>query len=171
MYAVIETGGKQYRVTPGDVIDVERGAAVGDDGEVRFERVLMVGGDGDAQVGTPVVEGALVRGSLVGEVRGPKIKVFKMKRRKGYRRTAGHRQDLLRVKIDGIDGIDGAGEAKAAKPAKKRAADEPAAEKQPAEKKAAAAAAPEKKTTKKKAEAAEPAEAGGGEKAEKAEKE
>lgn len=180
MYAVIETGGKQYRVTPGDVIDVERGPAVDDDGAVRFERVLMVGGDGDVQVGTPLVAGALVHGSLVGEVRGPKIKVFKMKRRKGYRRTAGHRQDLLRVKIDGIDG---AGEAKAAKPAKKKAAeepaaekpakkakpaaDEPAAEKKAAAKKAAADEAPEKKTTKKKAEAAEPAEAAGGDSAEK----
>ncbi|HEX6203870.1 MAG TPA: 50S ribosomal protein L21 [Thermoanaerobaculia bacterium] len=149
MYAVIETGGKQYRVTPGDVIDVERGAAVDDDGEVRFERVLMVGGDGDVQVGTPLVAGALVRGSLVGEVRGPKIKVFKMKRRKGYRRTAGHRQDLLRVKIDGIHG---AGDEKAAKPAKKKAAEEPAAEK-PA-KKAAEKPAAEKKPAEKKAAAA-----------------
>lgn len=133
MYAVIETGGKQYRVAPGDVIDVERGPEVGDDGSVRFERVLMVAGDGGVEVGRPVVEGALVRASLVGEVRGPKIKVFKMKRRKGYRRTAGHRQDLLRLQIDGIDG---AGEA-------------------PREKKAAAKKAAAKKTTPKAVEAEE----------------
>lgn len=163
MYAVIETGGKQYRVTPGDVIDVERDAAVGDDGAVRFERVLMVGGDGDVQVGTPLVEGALVRASLVGEVRGPKIKVFKMKRRKGYRRTAGHRQDLLRVKIDGIDG---AGESKA-RPAKKKAAEEPAAEKpakkaaeKPAAEKAEKKPAAEKAKKKSAAEKAEKKPAG-----------
>ena len=142
MYAVIETGGKQYRVAPGDVIDVERGPAVGDDGAVRFERVLLVGGDGETMLGAPLVEGALVRASLVREVRGPKIKVFKMKRRKGYRRTAGHRQDLLRVKIDGIDG---AGETKEAKPAK---AAKPKAAK--AKKEAEAAPATEKPAEKKK---------------------
>jgi large subunit ribosomal protein L21 len=140
MYAVIETGGKQYRVAPGDVIDVERGPAVDDDGEVRFERVLMVGGDGETSVGTPLVEGALVRASLVDEVRGPKIKVFKKKRRKGYRRTAGHRQDLLRVRIEGIAGEGGvekataeprkAAAAKKAKPAAKKA--KPAPKKKPA---------------------------------------
>ncbi|HEX2163735.1 MAG TPA: 50S ribosomal protein L21 [Thermoanaerobaculia bacterium] len=129
MYAVIETGGKQYRVAPGDVIDVERGPEVGDDGSVRFERVLMLAGDGGVEVGRPVVEGALVRASVVGEVRGPKIKVFKMKRRKGYRRTAGHRQDLLRLRVEGIDG---AGEGKPAKKAAKKAAREaaPAEEKE-----------------------------------------
>lgn len=125
MYAVIETGGKQYRVAPGDVIDVERGPEVGDDGSVRFERVLMLAGDGGVEVGRPVVEGALVRASVVGEVRGPKIKVFKMKRRKGYRRTAGHRQDLLRLRVEGIDG---AGEGKPAKKAAKKATREAAAE-------------------------------------------
>lgn len=192
MYAVIETGGKQYRVTPGDVIDIERGPAVGDDGAVRFERVLMVGGDSDIAVGSPLVEGALVRASLVNEVRGPKIKVFKKKRRKGYRRTAGHRQDLLRVKIEGIDG---AGDGQAEKPAKKAAAKKPAAEKAAAEKpekkaaaekptaeekpakKAAAEkpaaeekpekkAAAEKPSAEKKSAAAEPAEPAGGETAE-----
>jgi large subunit ribosomal protein L21 len=106
MYAVIETGGKQYRVQAGDVIDVERGVEVADDGAVEFGRVLMVGGGDDdgLSVGSPTVDGAVVRASLVDEVRGRKIRVFKMKRRKGYRRTRGHRQDMLRVRIDEIAG-------------------------------------------------------------------
>lgn len=101
MYAVIETGGKQYRVEPGDVIDVER--VSGEDGQVRFDRVLMVTGDNGAQFGSPVVEGALVKASLVGEVRGPKIRVFKKKKRTTYRKSRGHRQDLVRVRIEGIE--------------------------------------------------------------------
>jgi large subunit ribosomal protein L21 len=174
MYAVIETGGKQYRVAPGDVIDIERGPAVDDDGEVRFERVLMVGGDSDVSVGTPLVAGALVRASLVDEVRGPKIKVFKKKRRKGYRRTAGHRQDLLRVRIEGIAGEGGvekataeprkAAAAKKAKPAaKEKAATKKAATKKAAAAKKAAAKKPAtrkpaaKKPAAKKAAAKEPA--------------
>ena len=103
MYAVIETGGKQYRVEPGDVIDVELTPVSGKKVQkVKFDRVLLVGDDKDVKVGTPVVAGAEVTGVLVNEVRGPKVRVFKMKRRKGYRRTRGHRQDLLRVKIDDI---------------------------------------------------------------------
>lgn len=103
MYAVIESGGKQYRVAPGDVIDVELLPETGEAGSaVRFDRVLMVSGDGGVEVGKPVVEGALVTASLVSAVRGPKIRVFKMKRRKQYRRTKGHRQDLLRIRIDEI---------------------------------------------------------------------
>jgi large subunit ribosomal protein L21 len=108
MYAVIESGGKQYRVAPGDVIDIE---LLGEPGEsVRFDRVLMVVGDGDGgdanngpQFGSPLVQGAAVTASLVGEVRGPKIRVFKTKKRMQYRRTRGHRQDLHRVRIDGIE--------------------------------------------------------------------
>ncbi|RMH16895.1 MAG: 50S ribosomal protein L21 [Acidobacteria bacterium] len=101
MYAVIETGGKQYRVAPGDVIDVERLPAGDEADEVVFERVLMIGGD-EVKIGTPVVEGARVTARRLAEVRGPKIVVFKKKRRKGYRRTNGHRQNLLRVRIDQI---------------------------------------------------------------------
>lgn len=101
MYAVIETGGKQYRVEPGDVVDVET-LDGGEDGSVEFDRVLMVGGDDGVQVGSPVVDGAKVTASLVDQVRGPKIRVFKYKRRKGYRRTRGHRQNLSRVRIDEI---------------------------------------------------------------------
>ncbi len=104
MYAVIETGGKQYRVTPGDVIDVER-LAQAEEGNsaLRFDRVLMVNGDNGAQFGSPVIQGALVKASVVGEVRGPKIRVFKKKKRSTYRRTNGHRQDLLRIRIEGIE--------------------------------------------------------------------
>ena len=104
MYAVIETGGKQYRVQPGDVIDVERFAPDSQEPEsVVFDRVLLVGGeDAEVQIGDPVVAGARVSGVRVAEVRGPKLKIFKMKRRKGYRRKRGHRQDLLRGRIDGI---------------------------------------------------------------------
>ncbi len=102
MYAVIETGGKQYRVEPGDVIDIERRADVSEDQpEVVFDRVLMVGG-GDVKLGNPVVEGAQVKGRRLADVRERKIVVFKFKRRKGYRRTKGHRQDLLRVQIEDI---------------------------------------------------------------------
>ena len=101
MYAIIETGGKQYRVTAGDVIEIERGPRVDGD-RVEFPRVLMIGGDGEARVGTPALDGASVHGVALGEGRGPKIRVFKKKKRKGYRRTKGHRQDLLRVRIEGI---------------------------------------------------------------------
>ncbi len=103
MYAVIETGGKQYRVQAGDVIDVERLPAVSmDEPEVVFDRVLMVGDGGDVEVGDPVVEGAQVGGVLLKPVRARKITVFKMKRRKGYRRKNGHRQDLHQVRIKDI---------------------------------------------------------------------
>jgi large subunit ribosomal protein L21 len=104
MFAVIETGGKQYRVEPGDVIEVERFAARDESvpRDVEFDRVLLVG-DGDrVQVGAPVVEGAVVSASLLGDAKGPKIRVFKTKKRKGYRRTRGHRQHLQRVKIGEI---------------------------------------------------------------------
>ena len=104
MYAVIETGGKQYRVEPGDVLDIERVEdAPEPEGEIEFDRVLLVSGDDGVKVGAPLVEGARVKGTLVGETRGQKIIVFKMKRRKGYRRRKGHRQDLHRIRIESIE--------------------------------------------------------------------
>lgn len=105
MYAVIESGGKQYRVAPGDVIDVELLASHqdGQSDEVKFDRVLLVSGDNGLNVGNPVVSGALVKASFVDAIRGPKIRVFKFKKRKGYRRTKGHRQNLHRVRIEGIE--------------------------------------------------------------------
>lgn len=102
MYAIIETGGKQYRVQTGDVIDVELLPAEDDSKDVVFDRVLMVGGDDEVKIGHPVVEGAQVLGVRLGDIRGPKVTVFKSKRRKGYRRKNGHRQDLLRVRIQDI---------------------------------------------------------------------
>lgn len=111
MYAVIETGGKQYRVKPGDVIDIELLPAVSEEApEVVFDRVLMVGDGEDVQVGDPVVAGARVSGVRMAEPRGPKLTVFKMKRRKGYRRKNGHRQDLLRVRISDVQAAGGASE-------------------------------------------------------------
>jgi len=107
MYAVIQTGGKQYRVAPGDVIDVELLGDHAEGGSLRFDQVLMVsgasGGSGDngPQLGK-ALEGAAVTASLVGEVKGPKIRVFKKKRRSTYRRTTGHRQHMHRVRIDEI---------------------------------------------------------------------
>jgi large subunit ribosomal protein L21 len=101
MYAIIETGGKQYRVAAGDVIEVERGVAVAGE-TVEFSRVLLVGGDGATRVGSPALENTVVRATALDEVRGPKVIVFKKKRRKQYRRTNGHRQNLLRVRIESI---------------------------------------------------------------------
>jgi len=103
MYAIIETGGKQYRVEKNDVLDVERLGDAGEDGgEIIFDRVLLVGGD-EVKIGQPIVEGAKVKAERVGEVRAPKVVVFKKKRRKGYRRKNGHRQNLLRVRIAEIE--------------------------------------------------------------------
>jgi len=100
MYAVIESGGKQYRVSPGDVIDVELLSGTEKGKPVRFDRVLAVIGDDGPQLGA--LTGAAVTASLVGEVLGPKIRVFKKKKRTTYRRTTGHRQHLHRVRIDEI---------------------------------------------------------------------
>lgn len=102
MYAIIETGSKQYRVQPGDTIDIELlDVAEGQD-KVEFDRVLLVGDGENVRIGTPVVSGAKVVGKPLGELRGPKIEIMKYKRRKGYRLHTGHRQDLLRVQIDQI---------------------------------------------------------------------
>ncbi|WGF86844.1 50S ribosomal protein L21 [Marinivivus vitaminiproducens] len=103
MYAVIRTGGKQYRVAEGDTIRVER--LDGDAGStLELSDVLMVGGD-SPKFGAPLVEGASVSAEIVRHERGAKIIVFKKKRRKNYRRTAGHRQDLTVLKINGIGGV------------------------------------------------------------------
>ncbi len=109
MYAVIETGGKQVRVAEGDVVDLERVAGAETGSEVVFDRVLMIGGgEREAEVGEPVVDGARVRASCVSDLRGPRIIVFKFKRRKGYRRRNGHRQDMQRFRIDAIERAAGA---------------------------------------------------------------
>jgi large subunit ribosomal protein L21 len=102
VYAVIRTGGKQYRVAEGETLQVERDVLALLDGEqVTFNEVLMIGGD-DTKVGAPFVSGASVTATLLGEERGEKIIVFKKKRRKQYKRKQGHRQDLVSIRIDSI---------------------------------------------------------------------
>jgi len=103
MYAVIQTGGKQYRVTPGEEVNVEKlEGQVGD--RVYFENVLLVSKDGNVTVGKPVLENTRVMARITRQGRGPKIVVFKFKRRKGYRKKQGHRQDFTGVKIVEIEG-------------------------------------------------------------------
>ena len=100
MYAVIATGGKQYRVSEGDVIYVEKIDAQADEA-VSFD-ALMVGGDGEVKVGAPVVAGVKVEGKVLGQVKGEKIIVFKYKSKKNYRRKQGHRQPYTKVEITKI---------------------------------------------------------------------
>jgi len=102
MYAIVETGGKQDRVRPGDTIAVERLA--GEPGEtLDLERVLLVGGDGDeTRLGTPALDGAVVRAEVIEHGRGEKIIVFRYKSKVRYRRRTGHRQALTRLRITDI---------------------------------------------------------------------
>lgn len=104
MYAVIETGGKQYRVETGMLLEHERlgGIAVGDG--VEFDKVLLVVNGEDVRVGTPYVEGATVKGELQSDGRGKKVIVYKYKSKKGYRRKQGHRQPVMSTLITSIDG-------------------------------------------------------------------
>lgn len=153
MYAVIETGGKQYRVQEGDVINVEKlNVSAGDD--ITFDKVLLLNDGEKVQVGTPIVEAAKVFGTVVENGKGQKVIIFKYKSKKDYRKKQGHRQPYTMIKIESLS-ADG-------KPAPKKvvekpvveeaAADKPVAEKKPAAKKATAEKAPaEKKTAAKKA--------------------
>lgn len=121
MYAVVTTGGKQYRVEAGSELIIER-LAEEPGASITFDRVLLVG-DGDAiTVGSPTVDGATVSGTVLGEQLGPKLIIFKFKQKVKYRRTAGHRQHLTRVRIDEISAGG------------KRTKAEPAAKAEPAEK-------------------------------------
>jgi large subunit ribosomal protein L21 len=116
MYAIIETGGKQYRVTEGDVINVEK-LLVWPGDEIVFDKVLVMG-DGDAvQIGTPYVEAAQVYGKVVENGKGQKVIIFKYKSKKDYRKKQGHRQPYTMIEIVSV----GAGKPKAAKPAAKEA--------------------------------------------------
>jgi large subunit ribosomal protein L21 len=102
MYAVVKTGGKQYRVSKGDKVKIEK--IPGDVGaEVSFDQVLMIGGTDDVKVGTPVVSGATVSARIVKQDRSKKVMVFKFKRRKGYKKKQGHRQAYTQVEITGIE--------------------------------------------------------------------
>jgi len=101
MYAVLETGSKQYRVSAGDTLEIER-LAIEAGQPVTFDRVLLVNSDGKVSVGSPTVANASVVADVVEHVRGEKKIAFKMKRRKGYHKTIGHRQELTVVKIKEI---------------------------------------------------------------------
>ncbi|MEJ2227454.1 MAG: 50S ribosomal protein L21 [Alphaproteobacteria bacterium] len=163
MYAVIKTGGKQYKVAANDVLDVEK--LPGEAGEtIQFNEVLLVGGEGEAQIGTPLVEGASVAAELVEQHRGEKVIIFKKRRRHNSRRRNGHRQYLTTVRITEIltDGAKAKGakakpkaeaapetkaEAKTAKPkAEKAAANSEGASKTDNGEKAPKAKAPKKST-------------------------
>ena len=162
MFAVIKTGGKQYKVAKDDIIKVEKlDQAAGD--VVELTDVLMVGNEKDQKAGTPFVEGATVAAEVLEQTRGKKIIVFKKKRRKDYRRTKGHRQHLTVLRITDIltDGKKPTKKAAAKKPAPKTAdkaddAAKPAEAKKPAETKPAAKK-PAAKPAAKEAEAKKPA--------------
>lgn len=122
MYAVIQTGGKQYRVQTGEILQVEKlEGAVG--GSVKFDQVLLVAKPGDDStqlwIGKPLLPGASVTGQIVGQGRGEKIRIVKMKRRKQYRRNTGHRQDYTQFLVIGIE--NGSGEKYAISDADKQA--------------------------------------------------
>lgn len=102
MYAVLETGSKQYRVAAGETLDVER-LDVEAGQPYTFNRVLLVNNDGKVSIGSPVVANATVVADVVEHLRGPKKVAFKMKRRKGYHRTVGHRQELTKIRIKEIN--------------------------------------------------------------------
>ena len=101
MYAVLETGSKQYRVSAGDTLEIER-LAIEAGKPVTFDRVLMVNNDGKVTFGSPTIASATIEADVVQHIRGEKKIAFKMKRRKGYHKTIGHRQELTVVKIKEI---------------------------------------------------------------------
>ena len=111
MYAVIEDSGRQFKVGQGDELNIDRvlpgeGESLPD--SVTFDRVLLVGGDGNSpRIGTPALNGATVTAEVLGPAKGKKLRVVKVKRRKGYHIEKGHRQKYLRVRITGIEGFDG----------------------------------------------------------------
>ena len=146
MFAVIRTGGKQYRVAPNDVIEIEKIAGNPGDIVELGEVLLLGGGDGSPKAGAPLIAGAAVAAEVVEQGRGEKIIVFKKKRRKGYRRTKGHRQLLTTIRITEIL-TDGK------KPSKQAASPQPKKAEKPVEAKApkTEAAKPEKKAEAKKA--------------------
>ncbi len=103
MYAVVRSGGKQVRVAPGERVRLEKLlGAVGD--TVELDQVLLIGGEGDARIGRPLVDGAKAVATITAHGRGEKLIIFKMKRRKGYRRKAGHRQAYTEILVDRIEG-------------------------------------------------------------------
>ncbi len=101
MYAVLETGSKQYRVSAGDTLRIER-LEIAAGQPVTFDRILLVNNEGRVNVGAPTVAGARIEADVVEHIRGPKLIAFKMRRREGYHRKVGHRQELTVVKIKEI---------------------------------------------------------------------
>jgi large subunit ribosomal protein L21 len=102
VYAVIEDGAHQYKVSEGDTLDLQRHDLEDGQETLEFDRVLLVGEGADAKIGQPYVEGAKVVAKIIGEIKGDKIHIIKFKRRKGYKRKIGHRQRHLRISIDSI---------------------------------------------------------------------
>jgi large subunit ribosomal protein L21 len=149
MFVVIKTGGKQYRAKEGDVLEIEK-IQVEQGKKVTFDEVLLVEDNGKVMIGQPHVKNAAVTAVVLENFKDDKIIVFKKKRRKQYKRTAGHRQQLTRIKIEKIETSKAAPEKK--KPAEKKqpAVKEEAAAKKPAEKAPAAKPAPAKKAAPKK---------------------
>ena len=153
MYAVVSSGGKQYRVEPGSTLLMERLASQ-PGGSILFDRVLLIGDGDDVTIGTPTVAGASVSATVLGEALGPKLVIFKFKQKVKYRRRTGHRQHMTRVRIDAINPVAArraTAKAKAdpgeaveepAKPPAKAAKPAPRTAKPRAKKAAAAAAEP-----------------------------
>jgi large subunit ribosomal protein L21 len=148
MFAVIRTGGKQYRVAPNDIIEIEKIAGKPGDIVELSEVILLSGDDGPktGKTGSPTIEGAMVAAEVIEQKRGDKIIVFKKKRRQNYRRTRGHRQQVTVLRITEI-----LAKGQTARPAKAAAKPEETAAPAPAEAASEAAAAPAKKVPAKKA--------------------
>jgi large subunit ribosomal protein L21 len=102
MYAIIDEAGKQFKVTSGDTILIDR-EGTPDEKTITFNRVLLVAGEGTPKVGSPTIEGATVTADVLGPAKGQKVDIIKYRRRKGYHKHIGHRQKYLRVKITGIN--------------------------------------------------------------------
>jgi large subunit ribosomal protein L21 len=147
MYAVVITGGKQYRVEAGTELTIERLAA--DTGSsVTFDRVLFVGDGDTVTVGTPTVDGATVSATVLGEALGPKLRIFKFKQKVKYRRTTGHRQHLTRVRIDEISASGRTVKAEKGSASKAAAPEAPAAKAEPSVAEAVTEAPKPKRTRK-----------------------
>jgi len=101
MYAIIAESGRQYKVTSGDVIRIDR--IDFEEKTITFDQVLLVGGEGQPKIGMPLVAGATVTGDVLGMIKGTKVEIVKYKRRKGYHKHQGHRQKHLEVRITGIN--------------------------------------------------------------------
>jgi large subunit ribosomal protein L21 len=137
MYAIIETGGKQYRVQEGDVITVEK-LGIEDGKKVEFDKVLVLSDDNGLKVGAPYIEGAKVAGKVVENGKGQKVLIFKYKNKKDYRKKQGHRQPYTMVEINDLGGVGNKPAAKAEPKAEEKPAEKQEAAKKPAEKKVSA---------------------------------